>query len=118
MARVRVVVLHGPDSSRARLTDLVAAVPAADLVGWVEAGEARSGEAVIAMLHRGSGRGAQYWGPGDKYTFLVTGAECGGRLFAMEALVPTGGGPPPHIHRREDETFYVLDGLVTFRLGD
>jgi quercetin dioxygenase-like cupin family protein len=80
--------------------------------------EARTGETAVAMLHRPSGRGAQYWGPGDKYTFLVTGAECGGRLFAMEALVPTGGGPPPHIHRREDETFYVLDGLVTFRLGD
>jgi chemotaxis response regulator CheB len=39
MARVRVVVLHGPGSSRARLRDLVAAVPAADLVGWVEAGD-------------------------------------------------------------------------------
>ena len=39
MARVRVVVLHSPDASRARLRDLVAAVPAADLVGWVEVGE-------------------------------------------------------------------------------
>jgi mannose-6-phosphate isomerase-like protein (cupin superfamily) len=27
-------------------------------------------------------------------------------------------GPPPHIHRREDETFYVLEGTCTFRLGD
>ena len=28
----------------------------------------------------------------------------------MEAVVPPGGGPPPHIHRNEDETFYVVEG--------
>ena len=69
-------------------------------------------------LHRPAGTGAMYWGPGDLYTFLVTGEESGGAYFAMEALVPQGGGPPPHIHRNEDETFYVLEGEVTFRLGD
>jgi quercetin dioxygenase-like cupin family protein len=70
------------------------------------------------LLHRASETGRSYWGPGDLYTFLVTGEESGGAYFAMEALVPTGGGPPPHIHRNEDETFYVLEGEVTFRLGD
>lgn len=70
------------------------------------------------LLHRPAGTGRTYWGPGDLYTFLVTGEESGGAYFAMEALVPPGGGPPPHIHRREDETFYVIDGRITFRLGD
>lgn len=69
------------------------------------------------MFHRAAGTGRSYWGPGDVYTFLVTGAESGGAYFAMEALVPPGGGPPPHIHRREDETFYVIDGECSFRLG-
>jgi quercetin dioxygenase-like cupin family protein len=36
----------------------------------------------------------------------------------MEALVPPGGGPPPHIHPREDETFYLLEGSVEFLLGE
>jgi quercetin dioxygenase-like cupin family protein len=58
-----------------------------------------------------------YWGPGDHYTFL-TGEETGGAYFAMEALVPPGGGPPPHIHRREDETFYLVEGQIEFQLGD
>ena len=71
-----------------------------------------------APLHRPAGSGRMYWGPGDLYTFLVTGEETGGAYFAMEALVPPGGGPPPHIHTNEDETFYVLEGDVTFRLGD
>lgn len=70
------------------------------------------------LFHRSSGTGRTWWGPGDLYTFLVTGAESGGSYFAMEALVPPGGGPPPHIHRNEDETFYLIEGDCTFRLGD
>ena len=48
----------------------------------------------------------------------MTGEESGGAYFSMLATVPSNGGPPPHIHRDEDETFYVLDGAPTFRLGD
>jgi mannose-6-phosphate isomerase-like protein (cupin superfamily) len=74
--------------------------------------------AQTGLFHRPQGEGPSFWGPGDLYTFLVTGEESGGAYFAMEALVPPGGGPPPHIHTREDETFFVLEGTPTFRLGD
>ena len=70
------------------------------------------------LLHRPTGTGASFWGPGDRYTFLATGEETDGAYFAMEAWVPPGGGPGPHIHTREDETFYVLEGEVEFLLGD
>jgi quercetin dioxygenase-like cupin family protein len=70
------------------------------------------------LLHRPSTSGLAFWGPGDSYRFLITGAETGGAYFAMEAIVPAGGGPPPHIHRNEDETFYVLEGELEFLLGD
>ena len=72
----------------------------------------------IASFHRASGEGRSYWGPGDLYTFLVTGDESDGAYCSMLATVPPGGGPPPHIHLYEDETFFVLDGAPTFRLGD
>jgi quercetin dioxygenase-like cupin family protein len=72
----------------------------------------------LRPLLRRAGEGATYLGPGDWYRFLVTGEESGGALFVMEALVPPGGGPPPHVHTREDETFLVLEGACTFRLGD
>src|SRR3954470_4275578 len=36
----------------------------------------------------------------------------------MEALVPPGGGPPPHIHTREDETYYILSGQIEVVLGE
>src|SRR5262245_59321974 len=71
-----------------------------------------------AALHRPAGTGATYLGPGDVYRFLVTGAETGGAYFAMEAIVPPGGGPPPHIHRHEDETFYIVEGECRLLLAD
>ena len=58
-----------------------------------------------------------YWGPGDRVTFLVTGAESGGGCFIVEGLASPGGGPPPHIHHFEDESFYVLEGSATFQAG-
>jgi quercetin dioxygenase-like cupin family protein len=70
------------------------------------------------MLHRPAHAGEVYLGPGDLYRFLVTGAETGGAFFAMEAFVPPGGGPPPHIHTYEDETFYVVEGACDFLLGE
>ena len=69
-------------------------------------------------LHRPNGTGPTYVGPGDLYRFLVTGEETGGAYFAMEAIVPPGGGPPAHIHRREDETFYVVEGECGILLGE
>jgi quercetin dioxygenase-like cupin family protein len=62
--------------------------------------------------------GPSYWGPGDRYTFLVTGAQSNGAYFIMEAIVPPGGGPPPHIHHREQESFYVLEGTLDIQIED
>jgi quercetin dioxygenase-like cupin family protein len=70
------------------------------------------------LFHRRCAEARSFWGPGDLYTFLVTGEESGGAYFSMLAIVPPLGGPPPHIHLNEDETFYVLEGAPTFRLGD
>lgn len=69
-------------------------------------------------FHRPSGTGPAYWGPGDLYTFLATGEETNGAYFQLEAFVPAGGGPPPHIHRDQDETFYLTEGTLEMRLGD
>ncbi len=71
-----------------------------------------------SAVHTAAGTGKALWGPGDMYTFLITGEQSGGAFFAMEALAPPGGGPPPHIHRREDETFYVLEGECNIQVGD
>jgi quercetin dioxygenase-like cupin family protein len=56
-----------------------------------------------------------YWGPGDRVTFLVRGAESGGAYFIIEVMTPPGGGPPPHIHHFEEESFHILQGTPTIQ---
>jgi quercetin dioxygenase-like cupin family protein len=51
---------------------------------------------------------------GDLYTFLVTGEDTDGQYAMWEAVLLPGGGPPPHLHRCEEEGFYVLEGEVAF----
>ncbi len=65
------------------------------------------------------GAGRQLWGPGgDRYELLITGRESAGSTFALYATVPPGGGPPPHIHTRESETYFVQEGELHFTLDD
>ena len=64
-----------------------------------------------------AGTGPMYWGPGDRVSFLATGADSHGSCFIFEGLTVPGGGPPPHIHRFEDESFYILEGTATFQVG-
>jgi len=54
---------------------------------------------------------------GDVYRFLATGEDTNGTYALGEALVPPGGGPPSHVHSREEEGFYVLEGEVTFTVN-
>jgi hypothetical protein len=35
-----------------------------------------------------------------------------------EAIVPPGGGTPPHMHSREEEGFYILEGEIKFMIGE
>ena len=65
-----------------------------------------------------TGKGQAYWGPGNQLRFLVTGEETGGAFFMAVGLVLPGGGPPPHIHSREDESFYLLEGTLSVQIGD
>jgi mannose-6-phosphate isomerase-like protein (cupin superfamily) len=55
---------------------------------------------------------------GDVYRFLAVGEDTDGRYALWEAIVPPGGGPPPHVHSREEEGFYVLEGEITLAVGD
>lgn len=55
---------------------------------------------------------------GDVYRFLATAEDTNGKYAMWEAFVPPGGGPPPHVHSREEESFYILEGEITFMIGE
>jgi mannose-6-phosphate isomerase-like protein (cupin superfamily) len=48
----------------------------------------------------------------------IHGRDTGGTLSAAESHDINGGGPPPHIHHREDETFQILEGEYEWTVGD
>jgi quercetin dioxygenase-like cupin family protein len=58
------------------------------------------------------------WYSGWLLTFLATGEETRGQFALMEQVARKGNVPPRHIHHREDETFYVAEGEMTFSVGD
>jgi quercetin dioxygenase-like cupin family protein len=62
--------------------------------------------------------GEAYWVMGTLFTYLVTGAGSGGSYFTLLVDVGPEAGPPPHIHHLEEEQFYVLDGQLTYSVGD
>jgi mannose-6-phosphate isomerase-like protein (cupin superfamily) len=65
-----------------------------------------------------AGEGERIWIVADTMTLKATTESADGRLALLENLTSPGGGPPPHIHTREDEFFYVLDGSFEIRIGD
>jgi mannose-6-phosphate isomerase-like protein (cupin superfamily) len=71
-------------------------------------------QAVIRM----PGEGRTIAVVGDVYRFLATGEDTNGKYALWEAIVPPGGGPPPHVHSREEEGFYILEGEITLTIGD
>jgi quercetin dioxygenase-like cupin family protein len=55
---------------------------------------------------------------GGDVVFKARGEQTEGTLTAFETVVAPGEGPPLHTHANEDESLYVLDGEVRFKLGD
>ena len=51
---------------------------------------------------------------GDIYATLARGEHTHGGYFLTHAIVPPGGGPPAHVHTREEEAFYILRGEIAF----
>jgi|GEM_PF-2068040 len=55
---------------------------------------------------------------GDLYTFYTTSRESDFNFNFFDFFLPVNGGPPPHYHPFEDETWHVIDGEFQFNLGN
>jgi quercetin dioxygenase-like cupin family protein len=61
--------------------------------------------------------GEAIWFLGVLATIKASAETTGGRVAVIEHLAPQGAGSPLHVHRREDEWFYVTEGELTFWVG-
>ena len=64
------------------------------------------------------GEGRRFAIPGGIITIKATGENTGGTYAMIEMLIPPQSGPPTHIHSREIESFYILEGSLSFWLSD
>lgn len=62
--------------------------------------------------------GDSFWWQGALIQIRARSSQTGGALGLVHGHFPEGFGPPLHVHHREDEGIYVLDGEVKFRQGD
>lgn len=51
---------------------------------------------------------------GNLMSFLLRGDDTGGRFSITEGLGTRGNEPPPHVHDRENEIYYILEGAAEF----
>jgi mannose-6-phosphate isomerase-like protein (cupin superfamily) len=58
------------------------------------------------------------WYMGNLLTFLAESKDTGGSFTLLEGLLKPGNEPPPHVHGREDELFYVLEGEMDMYVGN
>ena len=58
------------------------------------------------------------WWQGNLFTIKGRSVETGGSLGLADVAFNAGMATPLHVHHREDEAFYILDGQIRFRRGD
>jgi len=67
-------------------------------------------------IRRGGGE-ARWWF-GALAEIKATAADTGGQMTIVEVTEPPGMEAPLHVHHRDDESFWILEGEVTFEVGD
>src|SRR5215207_2872505 len=62
--------------------------------------------------------GEARWWFGALAEIKATAADTGGQMTIVEVTEPPGAEAPLHVHYRDDEAFWILQGDVTFEVGD
>ena len=57
------------------------------------------------------------WFMATRMTVLASAATTDGAMGLIDAVLPPGFSPPLHVHSREDESMYVIEGSVRFQVG-
>ena len=75
-------------------------------------------EAASRTFSHEPGEGEAWWWLGMLATLKATGEQTGGRFSVVEILAPDGYEAILHVHHQEDEGFYILEGELTFYVGE
>jgi len=76
-----------------------------------------NGSPELKAFKRAPSLGLSQWENGNLTTNLAEKKDTNGAFFLVEAMLAPGTEPPPHVHTREDELFYVLEGEFDVYVG-
>lgn len=65
----------------------------------------------------GKDEGDARWWFGGLAVIKATAADTGGQMAIIDVTEPPGAEAPLHVHHREDEGFWLLEGSATFEVG-
>jgi quercetin dioxygenase-like cupin family protein len=71
----------------------------------------------LEAFKRAPSLGLSQWENGNLTTNLAEKKDTNGAFLLVEAMLAPGTEPPPHVHTREDELFYVLEGQFDVYVG-
>ena len=74
----------------------------------------RDKEPIVLQAHEGN----SHWYLDNLITVKALGSDTVGAYSLLEITAPAGGGPPLHIHTKEDEAVYIIEGEITYQIGD
>ena len=74
--------------------------------------------ALLSQLATRTGEGEARWWFACLAEIKVTAEQTGGLLSILEITEPPNAAGPLHVHHREDETFWILEGDATIEVGD
>ena len=80
----------------------------------IETGRSQGAQPIAVGAQEGEAR----WWLASLAVIKVTAAETGGLMSIIEITEAPGAEAPWHIHHREDEGFWILEGSATFQVGD
>ena len=83
-------------------------------IQWIWEAVMKTNESQPVFVSPGSGKKLEFLG----VTHKLTGQQTGGAFYWFETQFGPGDGNQLHVHRREDEVGYVLEGTLEIRLAD
>jgi mannose-6-phosphate isomerase-like protein (cupin superfamily) len=72
---------------------------------------------VVRPVFVGPEQGEAVWAMSSLFDIKLDGSASGGSLAVMEVVQPPGVATPLHVHHREAEVFYVLEGTMAYEAG-
>lgn len=73
-------------------------------------------QAEVEVARAGEGDARWWWG--NLAEIRLGGDKTNGGLTVIELTLPPGRMTPPHVHHREEETFLITKGHLTFQIGE